>query len=216
MTGTGVEDMGERLPSWLPKSPTGIEGFDQITDGGLPTGRPTLVCGPPGAGKSLFAVQFLVNGATRYAEPGVFLTFEEKCLDLVANVGSLGFDLDGLGRDGQLMLDALPLRAGARATGRVNRAAWKGGVACGRCYGNVVAGQGGDEGDFAGRVAAGSGVGEADAERAENGRLVRDHVRCACGGRQKALSNLRREHGPRAAGGPCVLTPQGGCGGWGG
>ncbi len=125
MTGTGVEDMGERLPSWLPKSPTGIEGFDQITDGGLPAGRPTLVCGPPGAGKSLFAVQFLVNGATRYAEPGVFLTFEEKRLDLVANVGSLGFDLDGLERDGQLMLDALPLRPGAMATGEFNLEALK-------------------------------------------------------------------------------------------
>lgn len=125
MTNIRIEDMGDMPHSWLPKSPTGIEGFDQITDGGLPAGRPTLVCGPPGAGKSLFALQFLVNGATRYAEPGVFLTFEEKRDDLVANVGSLGFDLDGLERGGQLMLDALPLRPGTVQTGEFNLEALK-------------------------------------------------------------------------------------------
>lgn len=104
-----VEDPGEQPRSLLPKSLTGIKGFDQITDGGLPTGRPSLVCGPPGAGKSLFALQFLVNGVTRYAEPGVFLTFEEDRADVVADVGSLNFDLDGLERDGLLLVDALTL-----------------------------------------------------------------------------------------------------------
>jgi len=109
VTSAEVDDPGEELLSWLPKSPTGIRGFDEITGGGLPAGRPSLVCGPPGAGKSLFALQFLVNGATRYAEPGVFLTFEEKRDDVVVNVGSLKFDLDGLEGDGRLMVDALML-----------------------------------------------------------------------------------------------------------
>jgi circadian clock protein KaiC len=82
-------------PTSLPKSPTGIEGFDQITGGGVPTGRPTLVCGGPGCGKTLFALQFLVNGANA-GENGVFVTFEETEEDLLANVGPLGFDLAGL------------------------------------------------------------------------------------------------------------------------
>ena len=94
----------------LPKSLTGIDGFDEITEGGLPTGRPTLVCGPAGSGKSLFALQFLVNGATRYGEPGVFLTFEEPRDDLVANTSSLGLDLAGLERDGKLLIDVVTLR----------------------------------------------------------------------------------------------------------
>ena len=94
----------------LPKSLTGIDGFDEITEGGLPTGRPTLVCGPAGSGKSLFALQFLVNGATRYGEPGVFLTFEEPRDDLVANTSSLGLDLAGLERDGKLVIDVVTQR----------------------------------------------------------------------------------------------------------
>jgi circadian clock protein KaiC len=104
-----VEDPGGQARSLLPKSPTGIKGFDEITDGGLPTGRPTLVCGPPGAGKSLFGLQFLVNGITRYAESGVLLAFEESRDDVLANVGSLGFDLEGLERDGRLVVDALTM-----------------------------------------------------------------------------------------------------------
>jgi len=94
----------------LPKSLTGIDGFDEITEGGLPTGRPTLVCGPAGSGKSLFALQFLVNGATRYGEPGVFLTFEEPRDDLVANTSSLGLDLAELERDGKLLIDVVTLQ----------------------------------------------------------------------------------------------------------
>jgi len=110
-------DLGGQPHSLLPKSPTGITGFDEITGGGLPAGRPSLVCGPPGAGKSLFALQFLANGATRYDEPGVFLTFEESRTDIVADVGSLPFDLDQLEADGKLLIDALVLEPQVVDTG---------------------------------------------------------------------------------------------------
>ncbi|WP_232631898.1 circadian clock protein KaiC [Methylobacterium sp. Leaf118] len=89
----------------LAKVPTGIEGFDAITFGGLPAGRPSLVCGSAGCGKTLFATTFLVNGATRYGEPGVFMSFEERAEDLSANVASLGYDLDGLVAEGKLAID---------------------------------------------------------------------------------------------------------------
>ena len=78
----------------LPKSPTSIQGLDEITGGGLPKGRPTLVCGGAGCGKTLLAMEFLVRGATQYNEPGVFMSFEETEKELTANVASLGFDLD--------------------------------------------------------------------------------------------------------------------------
>ena len=117
MTKADVEDLDGQPGSLLPKTPTGIKGFDEITGGGLPAGRPTLVCGPPGAGKSLFALQFLVNGVTHYSEPGVFLTFEENRADVVADVASLNFDLDGLEADGQLLVDALNLESQAVDTG---------------------------------------------------------------------------------------------------
>jgi len=77
----------------LPKSPTGINGLDEITGGGLPAGRPTLVCGSAGCGKTLFGLEFLVRGALNYGEPGVFIAFEEKAEELAMNVASLGFDL---------------------------------------------------------------------------------------------------------------------------
>jgi circadian clock protein KaiC len=80
----------------IAKAPTGIEGFDQITGGGLPRGRTTLVCGGAGCGKTLFAMEFLVNGAVHHGEPGVFLAFEETEDELATNVASLGFDLAGL------------------------------------------------------------------------------------------------------------------------
>ena len=80
----------------LPQTPTGIEGFDEITNGGLPKGRPTLVCGGAGCGKTLFAMEFIVRGATEYDEPGVFISFEETEKELTANVASLGFDLKSL------------------------------------------------------------------------------------------------------------------------
>ncbi|WP_096486877.1 circadian clock protein KaiC [Methylorubrum populi] len=89
----------------LPKVATGIDGFDAITFGGLPKGRPSLVCGAAGCGKTLFATTFLVNGATRFDEPGVFMSFEERAEDLVANVASLGYDLDALVAQGKLAID---------------------------------------------------------------------------------------------------------------
>lgn len=89
----------------LAKAPTGISGFDDITFGGLPVGRPSLICGAAGCGKTLFAVTFLVNGATKFGEPGVFMSFEERAEDLAANVASLGYDLDGLVTEGKLAID---------------------------------------------------------------------------------------------------------------
>lgn len=89
----------------LKKEPTGISGFDEITLGGLPHGRPSLVCGSAGAGKTLFAMEFLVRGATQYNEPGVFMSFEESDEELSQNVASLGFDLKQLVADKKLLLD---------------------------------------------------------------------------------------------------------------
>ena len=89
----------------LPKALTGIAGFDDLTFGGLPAGRPTLLCGAAGCGKTLFAVTFLVNGATRFEEAGVFMAFEERAGDLAANVASLGYDLEGLVADKRLVID---------------------------------------------------------------------------------------------------------------
>ncbi|MBK7212931.1 MAG: circadian clock protein KaiC [Bacteroidales bacterium] len=89
----------------LQKSPTGIQGFDEITCGGLPTGRPTLICGGAGCGKTLFGMEFLVRGATQFNEPGVFVSFEETNEELTQNVASLGFDLDQLIRQKKIALD---------------------------------------------------------------------------------------------------------------
>jgi circadian clock protein KaiC len=89
----------------LPKSPTGIEGFDEITGGGVPTGRPTLVCGGAGSGKTLFAMEFLVKGAARFNEPGLFVAFEETSPELIQNVASLGFKLDELVAGKKIILD---------------------------------------------------------------------------------------------------------------
>ena len=89
----------------LQKERTGIPGFDEITTGGLPAGRPTLVCGSAGAGKTLFAMEFLVRGATLFNEPGVFMSFEETDEELSKNVASLGFDLKQLAADKKLVLD---------------------------------------------------------------------------------------------------------------
>ncbi|MEY2568011.1 MAG: circadian clock protein KaiC [Actinomycetota bacterium] len=89
----------------LPKTPTGISGLDEVTGGGLPSGRPTLICGPAGCGKTLLAMEFLVRGITQFDEPGVFVAFEETIADLTENVASLGFDLATFQADGQLVLD---------------------------------------------------------------------------------------------------------------
>ncbi len=95
----------------LPKTPTGISGLDEVTFGGLPRGRPTLVCGPAGCGKTLLAMEFLVRGIT-HNEPGVFVAFEESADDLIANVTSLGFDLAQLEADGQLVIDHVSVVGG--------------------------------------------------------------------------------------------------------
>ncbi|OQP64080.1 KaiC 1 [Niastella vici] len=89
----------------LKKTPTGINGFDEITYGGLPTGRPTLICGGAGAGKTLLSVEFIVRGALDHKEPGVIMVFEEKAEDLEQNVASLGLNLKKLQKDGLLWID---------------------------------------------------------------------------------------------------------------
>ena len=91
--------------SILQKTPTGITGFDEITNGGLPAGRPSLVCGDAGAGKTLFSIEFIVRGAIQFREPGVIMAFEEKPEDLEANVASLGFDLKKLQKNKLLWID---------------------------------------------------------------------------------------------------------------
>src|SRR5687768_553101 len=92
-------------PRSLPKAPTGIEGLDEITGGGLPQGRPTLICGSAGCGKTLLAMEFLVRGAMKYGEPGVFMTFEETADELAQNVRSLGFDVGDLIKRKMLAVD---------------------------------------------------------------------------------------------------------------
>ena len=84
------------LGTQLEKSLTGIKGLDEVTKGGLPKGRPTLVCGGAGSGKTLLAAEFLVKGALQFGEPGVFMSFEETSDELTKNVVSLGFKLDDL------------------------------------------------------------------------------------------------------------------------
>lgn len=96
----------------LAKSPTSIQGLDEITGGGLPKGRPTLVCGGAGCGKTLFAMEFIVRGATLYNEPGVFISFEETEKELTANVASLGFDLDDLIKHKKIWLEHVHVERG--------------------------------------------------------------------------------------------------------
>ena len=93
------------LAAQLPRCPTGIQGLDEITGGGLPRGRPTLVSGGAGCGKTLLAAEFLVRGAAQFGEPGVFMSFEETDAELKANVASLGFDLPSLVRRKKIVLD---------------------------------------------------------------------------------------------------------------
>src|SRR5579863_1043913 len=96
---------GQSAERSLLKARTGVQGLDEITGGGLPRGRPTLVCGSAGCGKTLLATEFLVRGATQFGEPGVFMAFEETPEELTQNVRSLGFDLDKLVRQKKLLLD---------------------------------------------------------------------------------------------------------------
>src|SRR5690242_6390449 len=88
----------------LVKTPTGIAGFDEITEGGLPNGRPTLVCGGPGCGKTLFGLEFLIHGVEQ-GENGVFVTFEETEQELIKNVASLGYDLARMIERRQLVIE---------------------------------------------------------------------------------------------------------------
>jgi circadian clock protein KaiC len=100
-----VRHIEKGKPDQLEKALTGITGFDQITNGGLPKGRPTIVCGGPGCGKTMFAMEFLVRGATEFNEPGVLLTFEETGDEMTKNVASLGFDLKALAARKKLVMD---------------------------------------------------------------------------------------------------------------
>ncbi len=108
--------MAKALPSSkntitrLPKCPTGISGLDEITEGGLPKGRPTLICGEAGAGKTLFGVEFIVRGIMQFNEPGIFVAFEEKSDELAVNVASLGFDLKKLVQEKKLRLDYVHIK----------------------------------------------------------------------------------------------------------
>jgi RecA/RadA recombinase len=107
----------------LHKTPTGIEGLDEITNGGLPTGRTTLVCGTAGSGKTVFGLEFLVNGIVEYGEPGVFMAFEETEKDLAENVASLGVDLERLQSEGKLAVDYVAVeRSQIQETGEPRRA----------------------------------------------------------------------------------------------
>jgi len=89
----------------MPKTLTGINGLDEITEGGLPKGRPTLICGDAGSGKTIFSIEFIVKGAMNYNEPGVFVAFEEKSEELAVNVASLGFDLNKLIAEKKIKID---------------------------------------------------------------------------------------------------------------
>ncbi|HYH45221.1 MAG TPA: circadian clock protein KaiC, partial [Thermoanaerobaculia bacterium] len=100
-----IEHYDAPAPVGILKAPTGIPGLDEITAGGFPAGRPTLICGSAGCGKTLMAMEFLVRGATEFGEPGVFMSFEEGIQELTENVRSLGFDLDELVEQEKLVLD---------------------------------------------------------------------------------------------------------------
>jgi circadian clock protein KaiC len=117
---THARNWVEKMKS-LPKTPTGIGGLDEITNGGLPTGRTTLVCGGPGSGKTVLGMEFLVHGILNYAEPGVFMAFEETEKELGENVASFGYDLEQLRKDGKLAIDHVFVERGEiEETGEYN------------------------------------------------------------------------------------------------
>jgi len=93
-----ADDLNAERPEGrsLPKAPTGIKGLDEITGGGLPRNRPTLICGGPGCGKTLLSMEYIVNGITRFGENGAYISFDESVQDLTENVASLGFDIDAM------------------------------------------------------------------------------------------------------------------------
>lgn len=108
----GRRRRGRVLQPQLPKAATGIQGLDEITGGGLPKGRPTLLCGGAGCGKTILAMEFLVRGARDLGEPGVFMSFEESADDLARNVASMGFDLRSLAAHKKLLIDHVPIVRG--------------------------------------------------------------------------------------------------------
>lgn len=104
-----MRSASSKHPTHLAKAATGIAGFDELTSGGLPRGRPTLVCGGAGSGKTVFAMQFLLNGATEQNEPGVFVSFEEPTNELVTNIASIGYDIPALVRKKKIVIDHVHL-----------------------------------------------------------------------------------------------------------
>ena len=102
----------------IQKCPTGIAGLDEMTGGGLPKGRTTLICGGPGSGKTMISMMFLANGALAHGEPGVFMCFEERLDDLEQNFASLGLDVGDLAARKLLIVDHIRLeRAEIQETG---------------------------------------------------------------------------------------------------
>jgi circadian clock protein KaiC len=101
----GRSELPQQSHGALAKAPSGISGLDDITLGGLPRGRPTLVCGSAGCGKTLFGMEFLLRGVQDHGENGAFIAFEETPQDLAQNVRSLGFDLDKLVAEGAVRLE---------------------------------------------------------------------------------------------------------------
>ncbi len=97
------------LPRGLEKTPSGVRGLDEVTGGGLPKARATLVCGSAGCGKTMLGIEFLAHGAEDYNEPGVFMAFEEREEDLATNVASLGIDLKRLIAQKKLRIDAVQI-----------------------------------------------------------------------------------------------------------
>ena len=100
-----VKSISKTTDLSFPKTPTGVNGLDEITNGGFPQGRPTLICGGAGCGKTLLSMQFLIKGILDYNEPGVFMSFEETAKDLSLNVKSLGFDIEKLKQQKKLVID---------------------------------------------------------------------------------------------------------------
>jgi circadian clock protein KaiC len=105
VAGNGRDPSLRTKPAEIDKAATGVDGLDEVLAGGLPRGRPTLICGAAGCGKTLMGMHFLINGALRYGEPGAFIAFEECPEDLAANVRSLGFDLDAMQEQGLISVD---------------------------------------------------------------------------------------------------------------
>src|SRR5579872_5614326 len=104
-TAKTVPAKNKRVQRYIPKTPTGTAGLDEITNGGIPTGRNTLVCGGAGSAKTLFAMKYLLCGALQYGEPGLCVSFEETPEELAQNMASLGYDIPTLVKKKMLAID---------------------------------------------------------------------------------------------------------------